>query len=362
MIRRRWRSLSFYWQIYLIMAVSFGLAITLTEVVLEPLIEDSIEEWLEDDDVEWPDAVVWTIGTVFPTLALSWIVATLVTRRMRGTVTMANRLSCGDLGARIAVSGDERDAFNQLAVSFNNMADSLERLLVNEKRLLADISHELRSPLTRMAVAVELLPLKRDDPAGFAALTETLESDIEQMKRLVALLLEQGRQRLAERDSHDRVDLSGLTRETAAAFSLVADEQGKLLTVDVEDGLAVWGDALRIRMILENILSNAVFHSPAGGRIELRTERDAAGNARVSVRDHGPGVPERHLRDIFRPFFRVDASRARKSGGAGLGLAVARDAAVAMGGTIAARNAEPSLEVTASLPLLGAENAAAGPS
>lgn len=116
----------------------------------------------------------------------------------------------------------------------------------------------------------------------------------------------------------------------------------------------MWGDPVHLRTIIDNVLTNALFYSPAGGRVEVEVARDA-NHARITIRDAGPGVPDRHLADIFRAFFRVDASRARGSGGVGLGLALAQDAAVALGGAIAARNAYPGLEVHARLPLASRE-------
>ncbi|MDR1536273.1 MAG: sensor histidine kinase [Planctomycetota bacterium] len=122
--------------------------------------------------------------------------------------------------------------------------------------------------------------------------------------------------------------------------------------MDIEPGLAVRGRPARIRLILDNILANALFHSPGDGVVRLALRRDGD-RILLSVRDHGPGVPERHLRDIFRAFFRVDRSRAGSGGGVGLGLALVRDAAVAMGGSVEARNAGPGLEIIVSLPPAG---------
>ena len=353
MIRRWWWSLGFYWQVYLFMAVAFGCIITFVEVVLEPLLLDPLVAWLDIGKV-WTEAILWLASVILPSLLLGYLLTDMVMRKLRATVEMAQRLSRGDLDARIAPNGNSRDVFNQLARVFNDMADSLQQLLLYEKRLLADISHELRSPLTRMGVAVALLPAKRDT-GNFESTLNLIDGEIEHMNRMVGLLLEQGRERLNNRNSYCRVDLAGLIEDLTEGYVLAAEEDGKELVVDVEPGTMVWGHEIRIRMIVDNILSNALFYAPEKSRILLSGKRES-GWAVLSVRDHGPGVPERHLQDIFRVFFRVDPSRARSSGGVGLGLALAKDAAIAMGGDIEARNADPGLEVVVRLPLDGAES------
>lgn len=347
MIRRWWNSLGFYWQVYLFMVVSFGAIITLVEGLIEPLALKVLGKALHLDE-DWAEVTFWIISVFVPTLVLGFALTQLVMRRLNKTVAMAQRLSCGDLGARIDASGDERDIFNRLGRSFNDMADSLERLLSHEKRLLADISHELRSPLTRMGVATALLPLKRD-AADFESVVKTLESEIDHMNNLVGTLLEQGRNRLRGDAEYVRVDLTALVNETAGAFDLVANREEKRIVASIDPDVAVWGHGGRIRTILENLLSNALFYAPRGDSIEISVRR-MGDFTFLTVRDHGPGVPDEYLKDIFRAFYRVDQSRARKSGGVGLGLTLAHDAAVVMGGDIEARNAGPGLEVTVSLP------------
>ena len=350
MIRRWWRSLGFFWQVYLFMVATFGAIISFVEGVVEPLALDSVRAVL-GTGTAGSETAMWAISVLLPTLPLGYAVTRMVMRKLDNTVKMAERLSRGDLGARIAAEGQDRDVFNKLASAFNNMADSLERLLSHEKRLLADISHELRSPLTRMGVATALLPMKRD-AGDFDATIQVLEHEIEQMNGLVGLLLEQGRERLRLHSDLEAVDLTALAHEVAEAFAMITADEGKNLAVGIAPGVVVWGQPLRIRMILENIVSNALFYSPEGGTVDLRVMHDSD-YAFVSVRDRGPGVPDKYLQDIFTAFFRVDQSRARTSGGVGLGLALAKDAAVAMGGDIEAVNAGPGLKVTVTLPRLG---------
>ena len=347
MIRRWWRSLRFYWQVYFFMVVSFGTIIMFVESVIEPLSLDTIKQWMNVDST-MAELVLWLVSVFLPTLLLGYLITRMVMRKLDNTVMMASRLSCGDFGARIDASGDDRDVFDRLARTFNSMADSLERLLSHEKRLLADISHELRSPLTRMGIATALLPMKRDAD-DFDAVVKVLDTEIEQMARLVDILLEQGRDRLKTHADYAAVDLTELAGEMAEAFTLVAGDGGKRLSACLDPDITVWGDPVRIRMILENIIANALRYAPADSEVEFAVRKNGD-TAVLSVRDRGRGVPEEHLEDIFTAFFRVDQSRARASGGVGLGLTLAKEAVIAMGGNIEAANAAPGLKVTIRLP------------
>ncbi len=346
-LRRWWNALGFFWQVYLLMALSFAGIIALVEGLLEPLAIYRLRGFAIAYP-GWNELFLWMLGAVAPTLVAGYVLTRVVMKRLGAMDRATRRLASGELAARIPETGDEKDVFNRLAINFNTMADSLERLVDNEKRLLADISHELRSPLTRMNVATALLPKKRDD-AGFEALVRNLESEIEQMNSLVGMLLEQGRARIMDQEKRTRIDLSRLASEIVDSYRDAGRENGVGIAARIDPNLAIYGNPARLRMILENILGNAVFYAPAGSAIDAVIDGDGR-TIRLSVRDYGPGVPEKHLPDIFRAFFRVDGSRARNSGGVGLGLTLAKEAALAMGGDIGARNALPGLEVTVTLP------------
>ena len=347
MIRRWWLSLGFYWQVYIFMVAAFGGIIMVAEGVAEPFVLTLLEERFRLGD-RLNEIILWIVSVFVPTLALGFLLTHMVMWKMTGMVDMARRLSGGDLSARIQTSGSGNDVFNQMAHVFNDMAESLEGLLAHEKRLLADISHELRSPLTRMGMAAALLPMK-ETPDEIAAIGNIFDDEINQMNALVGMLLQHARDRLDSHGSYSRIDLSELAGESARANSFLAADKGVRIDAEIGQGILVWGQAVRLRMIIDNIVINAIFYSPAGSAIAMKVEQDSE-HVSISIRDHGPGVPEKHLRDIFRAFFRVDQSRARASGGVGLGLALAYDAAVAMGGEITARNDHPGLEVNVTLP------------
>ncbi|MCC8189617.1 MAG: HAMP domain-containing histidine kinase [Planctomycetes bacterium] len=353
-IRRWWESLNFFWQVYLFMIAYFGGLITVIEGVVEP----AANHLLADFFTRYPvlgEAIMWTVGTMIPTLLIGWIVTRLVVRKLDSLETATRRLAAGELTARMSEAGDDRDVFNRLSRNFNTMAESLEKLVVNEKRLLADISHELRSPLTRMNIATALLPKKRSE-AGFDALVRNLESEIGQMSGLVETLLEQGRDRLTAQTAMETVDLSMLTEEMLDGYRTLARENGRSITARVEPGLRVSASPVRLRMILENILNNAMLYAPPGTAIDVRAWQEDA-TVKIAIRDYGPGIPHEHLGKIFRAFFRVDDSRDRRSGGVGLGLTLARESALLLGGTIEARNVTPGLEMTLILPRPGSGDA-----
>ena len=347
MIRRWWRSLGFYWQVYIFMVAAFGGIIMFVEGVAEPLVLTILEERFRWGD-RTNEIVLWIVSVLVPTLALGFLLTHMVMRKMIGMVDMAKKLSGGDLSARILTSGSGNDVFNQMAHVFNDMAESLEELLAHEKRLLADISHELRSPLTRMGMAAALLPMKKT-PDEIAAIGKIFDDEVNQMNALVGMLLKHARDRLNSHGSYSRIDLSELADESVRANSFLAADKGVRIEAEIGQGILVWGQSVRLRMIIDNILINAIFYSPAGSVIVMKIEQNSE-EVSLSIRDHGPGVPEKFLRDIFKAFFRVDQSRARTSGGVGLGLALAYDAAVAMGGEITARNVHPGLEVIVTLP------------
>ncbi len=343
-LRQRWETLGFYWQVYLFMAFSFGCVITLVEVVLEPVAESALAGRVQIGS-GWGEVFLWALSTLLPSLLMGSIMTRMVRKKLDRMDAATRRLASGDLGARAPESGGANDVFGRLAVSFNEMAETLERLVANEKRLLADISHELRSPLTRMGLAVALLAKKWGGDKNLAV----LETEVENMGELVRILLKQGRERILDHGQRQALDLSALVRDIVDSNTPLIENAGKTVRADIEPGLSVWGAPARFRQVLENVLANAVFYGPDGTAIDVRAVR-SNGKISVAVRDYGPGVPDKHLQDIFRAFFRIDESRARNSGGAGLGLALAKEAALAMGGDIVARNAGPGLEVTLSLP------------
>jgi len=238
-------------------------------------------------------------------------VARRLTRRLERLRTGVEGLGAGDLHARVPVEG--RDEVAVLATSFNRAADRIEALVGAQRTLLASASHELRSPLARIRVALELMGADRPD------LRERVARDIAELDDLIAeLLLASRLEAVDQLDRSEEVDLLGLVAEEAARAEAEVSGQP----------VAVRGDAKLLRRLVRNLLENAVRHgSPP---VEAFVEA-SGGRARLRVCDRGSGVPEAERERIFAPFYRL-SSRPPGDGGSGLGLALVRQIARRHGG------------------------------
>jgi signal transduction histidine kinase len=276
---------------------------------------------------------------------LCWIAAAGVISPIRRIANSIAQFGRGDLSVRVETDRD--DEIGQLSRSFNEMAERLERLIVSERRLLADISHELRSPLARLKFA---LKLARTSPDSTAAL-ERIERDVDRIASLVADIVEinvveddpalQDKREICVRDIIDEV-----VRDCAVE----AEMRGCKIIVNGDVCGAVEGNPELLRRAVENVLRNGIRYSPEKSSIELSLGENAE-DAYISVRDFGPGVPVKALARIFDPFFRVEEARNTNGGGSGLGLSIAKRAVHLHRGSIAAENATPGLRVTIVIPL-----------
>lgn len=244
-------------------------------------------------------------------------------------------LASGDLSARVPgkIVG-RHDEFGQLARDFNGMAEHVERLVENQRRLLGDVSHELRSPLARLNVALELARQRASGEAEGAL--DRIELESSRLDDLISRLLEFTR---LEHEPVERVpvDLVVLTEEAVAdaAFESIRAEVRFKRSQSGET--RVLGDAGQLRSAIDNVIRNAVFFTGPDTVVEVEVEC-AADLARIRVADRGPGVPEEELAKIFDVFYRIEDARDRGRGGAGLGLAIALRAVHLLGGSISARN------------------------
>lgn len=235
------------------------------------------------------------------------------------------RISGGDLDVSLPVFG--QDEFAQLTTGFNAMVSRVKQMILARDQLLLDVSHELRSPLTRMKVALALL----SDDADKAGIS----SDLNEMETMIAELLELERLRSSNGLRRVHQDLVPILQEVARSF------EGRLPGIRVGTNskpvlLSIDGD--RIRSVVRNLLENAFKYSLSDSRpIDLSVRQDD-GTVTLRVRDDGVGIPESQMSNIFEPFFRVDPSRSKKSGGYGLGLSICKRITEAHGGTIEAQN------------------------
>lgn len=247
------------------------------------------------------------------------------------------RLAAGDLSARVEPElGKRRDELGVLGRDFDQMAERLEDLVGAQNRLIADISHELRSPLARVNVAVELVrtvsgPEAEEDLNRIALETERLNAMIGQL--LTLSRLESG-EPLANDAS---VNLAQLIESIAADADFEARSRQRRVRIVQSADCQTRGSETLLRSAVENIVRNAVRYTPENTSVEISLEK-VEDSALIRVRDYGPGVPEAALPHLFQPFYRIADARERSSGGTGLGLSIADRAVRFHGGTLEASN------------------------
>jgi signal transduction histidine kinase len=263
-------------------------------------------------------------------------------RRLRSAV---DRLGRGDLTARAEET--RHDELGDLAASFNRMADHIQTLLAAERRLLFDISHELRSPLARLSVAVELA---RTDEAGAPRL-DRIQKEADRLNSLIRQMLEVTRtEGEPSRLKAERLRLDELVEGLVDDCSIEAQAHGCALDLASSGPVTLDGDSELLHRAIENVMRNAIRYAPRESKVEVTLE-NGGGWAKIRVRDYGPGVPEEALPRLFDPFYRVEQDRDRKSGGVGLGLSIARRAVELHKGKLRASNASPGLLVEIELPV-----------
>lgn len=293
---------------------------------------------------------VWQIAAVILTAGLlCYALANYLTSPIVKLRHAARQFAEGDLQTRLNIK--RRDELGELAREFDRMAARIETLVTSEKRLTQDISHELRSPLARLNVALELARAKSND--GTKPLIERIETESNRLNEMISRLLVLSKLETgSETFSRTEVNLTRLFEQVVADANFEAQANGKSVKILEKDAVKVFGNENLLRSAIENVLRNAVRYTKDGTSVEAELSR-ANKNAVISVRDYGAGVPEAELEKLFRPFYRVQMARERKTGGIGLGLAIAERAVHAHDGTIAAGNTENGLAVEIILPVLG---------
>lgn len=292
------------------------------------------------------------VGYTLTVLLLLTLLAFLYVRRLLRPLddigAGAQRFGAGEFGQPIPVRHPHKpDELGQLAATINTMGQDIRQMLDAKRALLLAISHELRSPLTRARLNTELLP----ETAEVNPQREALLRDLQEMARLITDLLES--ERLAANHAalqREPVALEALAREVIGELQARHPEAARIALHAAPDLPTLQLDPARMRLLLRNLLDNALRHSagaPLPPELHLSTEGQGI---RIEVRDHGPGVPEEQIPHLAEPFFRPDTARTRSQGGVGLGLYLCKLVAQAHGGTFAVRNALPGLAVQVVLP------------
>jgi two-component system, OmpR family, sensor kinase len=279
----------------------------------------------------------------------SWWLAEHLSAPIRRIQAGARALASENLDVRVSAGLEGRkDELAVLARDFDAMADQLRANRSATTQLLRDISHELRSPLARMRVA---LGLARQPPADLTRQLDRLEREIERLDSMISQVLKlarlHGTDALLERE---RFELDDVIEEVVRDANFEGAVKNCRVSLQGAANNAVVGNRELLRSAIENVLRNAVRYSPSDTTVEMQIARAGSG-LEIVIRDHGPGVPAADLERIFEPFYRVAESRDRDSGGEGIGLAITSQVMKAHGGSARAANANSGgLEVRLSLP------------
>jgi len=244
---------------------------------------------------------------LFAVLGVAYLLIRRVLKPVRDLEGGVAALTAGRLDHRVVASGN--DEFRDLAEAFNTMAQRLSELLSSKEHLLLDMSHELRSPLTRIKVQLEFLP--------DSDIRDALRADVAEMESMVTAILEEARLRSSSAALNmETVDVTDLIQSVLEEFK---DRPPGIVQESLE-AVNIQADRDKIRMVLRNLLENAMKHTPEDGdpvSISMAVLQD---HVELVIEDHGEGIPDSALPHLFEPFFRADSSRSRKTGGYGLGL------------------------------------------
>ncbi|MDX2042689.1 MAG: ATP-binding protein [Acidobacteriota bacterium] len=287
-------------------------------------------------------AAILTVGLVCLGLAR------YLTKPIVALQSATRQLAEGNLSARVAET-NRRDELADLGRDFNQMAERIEALMKSQQRLVGDVSHELRSPLARLSVALELARAKAGTEAAPAL--DRIEREAGRLNELIGQLLTLAKlESGASAPPKEFVALDELVRVIVADAGFEAAARNRSVNLLRCDNCQTQGSAELLRRAIENVIRNAVRYTPEDSSVEVKLERNG-NQAVISVRDFGQGVPPSSLDQLFDPFYRVAEARDRQTGGIGLGLAITKSAIQLHGGTVRAVNADGGgLVVTMVLP------------
>jgi two-component system, OmpR family, sensor histidine kinase CpxA len=287
-----------------------------------------------------PEVVLLRAGVA---IFVSGLVCYFLTRYLTTPIlrlrAVAQLISAGQLGMRAEGKLESRrDEFGDLVRDFNLMASKTENLISIQRQLMYDVSHELRSPLARMNVALDLLHRRIGEDSAL----RHMETDLQRLNEMITRLLTVAKLDAANAlQSRARVNLTELVSSIAVDVEFEAQEKGNRVIVVPEASLVILGDPSLLRSAVENVLRNAMRYTKPGTTVEvvLQTTQAAGSNeAIIAVRDHGTGVPMDELTNIFKPFYRVTDGRGSESTGAGLGLSITERIVTLHEGRIRATN------------------------
>lgn len=286
-----------------------------------------------------PFGFFWTLGLVALAVALAtYPIVRRLTRRLEGLQAGVERWGDGDLSVRVPAGGADEvgflaNRFNHAAQQIENLVKARDALLASQKSLLANASHELRSPLTVVAGYLDNLAEDSGLESGWQGPVEEMRRQTFRMREIVEALLELSRLEAAGGEAPlERVDVGGLVALLRRDI-MASPTPPAAFEVEMQPPALLLGAPGEVQSILTNLVTNAVKYTPPEGRVSLRWWVDAAG-AHLAVTDTGIGIPAEHLPRLTERFYRVDPGRSRKQGGTGLGLAIVKHAVQRHGGSL----------------------------
>ncbi|MBC7001851.1 envelope stress sensor histidine kinase CpxA [Photobacterium sp. BZF1] len=273
-------------------------------------------------------------------LWLAWAIS-LPARRLQNA---AERVAKGEFEADPKLESGSKE-FKQAGASFNQMVQAINHMIGGQQRLLSDISHELRSPLTRLRMATALAKRKQGESNELTR----IDTEAERLEQMIGELLELSRMQVNSHEQREQTDAASLWYDMLEDARFEAEQCGKQLAYTTLEEWPLHGNPNLLISALENVVRNAIKYGDDNISIRFTTQ---AMRLCITVEDNGEGVPDNELGDIFRPFYRVSTARDRSSGGTGLGLAITESAIRQHSGTIkASRSQLGGLKVTITLPL-----------
>ena len=253
----------------------------------------------------------------------------------------ARKLGQGNLDVRVGNTlFKRRDEIGELAEEFDGMADKIQAMMAAQRRLLQDMSHELRTPLARLQIALELARKQVGNQAERELNRIELES--ERLNELIGQILSLARMSSAEyKMLFDIFDLVGEINSIINDIEYENPDEANRIELHMDNNCQFYGDRKLIRSAIENIIRNALRYTPKPKSIEVYLNH-SDDDVNITIRDHGPGVSDEKLEQLFKAFYRVDDARTKQQGGYGLGLAIAKRAIALHEGSISASNADDS--------------------
>lgn len=282
--------------------------------------------------------------------SISFLLAQFIIKPVTRLREAGHLVASGDLSARVLPAmGQRQDALADLARDFDVMTERVAESLATQRQLMRDVSHELRSPLARLQALVSVAE-QRGDPSNSDFL-QRLEGELERLDLLIGDILSFSKLQTQETVTRTRTDIVDLLRTIVDDAGIETEANQKPITLNSPEQLVIEVDHWLMQSAIENIVRNALRHTKENTAVAISVN-ESAGEATITVDDHGPGVPESALEAMFLPFYRIEDGRPTHTGSGGIGLAIAARAAALHGGVITAQNRDSGgLRVTLSVPL-----------